>query len=171
MMTEIEELKHTLEVLKKYDLPLSPILEYAIKEKIELLSHADEKSATEPVVKVVKRRHKVKVIKKAVGNNKPTTLRIIRADGSILECEKATHTLCQAIKEIGIERVYSLDISLDGMNFVSIGGNPQYPTQQYDIGNGYYLNAHSCTSRKKRQLEKIIEAFNLKWKVEIVEPK
>ena len=170
-MTEIEELKHSLEILKKYDLPVSPILEYAIKEKIELLAFVDDKSAAKPVVEVVQRQQKVKVIKKAVGKYKPTKLRVIRPDGSILECEKATHTLCQAIKEIGIEKVHSLDISLDGMNFVSIGGNPLYPTQQYDLGNGYYLNAHSCTSRKKRQLEKVFEAFNLKWKVEIVEPK
>ena len=34
-MTDAEELKHVLEVLKKFDLPISPILEYAIKEKIE----------------------------------------------------------------------------------------------------------------------------------------
>ena len=171
MMTEIEELKHALEVLKKYDLPVSPILEYAIREKIELLSVAGDKTVAASQVKVVKRPQKVKVIKKSAENRKPTKLRVIRADGSILECEKATHTLCKAIKDIGTEKVYSLEIPLDGMNFVSIGGNPQYPTQQYDLGNGYYLNAHSCTSRKQRQLEKIFEAFNLNWKVEIVEPK
>lgn len=37
-MTDIEELKHVLEILNRFDLPVSPILEYAIKEKIEQLS-------------------------------------------------------------------------------------------------------------------------------------
>ena len=37
-MTDVEELKHVLEVLNKFDLPVSPILEYAIKEKLEQFS-------------------------------------------------------------------------------------------------------------------------------------
>lgn len=32
-MTKIEELHHIIELLKKHDLPISPILEYAIKER------------------------------------------------------------------------------------------------------------------------------------------
>ena len=32
-MTDKEELEHVLDVLKKYNLPISPILEYAIEEK------------------------------------------------------------------------------------------------------------------------------------------
>lgn len=32
-MTKIEELHHIIELIKKHDLPLSPILEYAIKER------------------------------------------------------------------------------------------------------------------------------------------
>ena len=34
-MTEREELENILKLIKKYNLPLSPILEYAIMEKIE----------------------------------------------------------------------------------------------------------------------------------------
>ena len=36
-MTKIEELHYIIELLNKHDLPLSPILEYAIKEKEEEL--------------------------------------------------------------------------------------------------------------------------------------
>ena len=32
-MTTKEELELVLQIMKKYDLPMSPILEYAIKEK------------------------------------------------------------------------------------------------------------------------------------------
>ncbi len=171
-MTDIEELQHALWVLKKFNLPISPILEYAIKELIERLSFVSDHSESKPVVKVVKQREKIKIeTKPTTGTKKkPTTLRVIRADGSILEYEKARQTLCQAIKEIGVEKVYSLNIPLDGMNLVTIGGNPQYSSQQYELEKGYYVNAHSCTSRKKRQLEIIFEALNLNWKVEIIEP-
>jgi len=34
-MTELDELHLALSILRKYDMPISPILEYAINEKIE----------------------------------------------------------------------------------------------------------------------------------------
>ena len=43
-MKEREELDHILNLIKKYNLPLSPILEYAIKEKID----GDKSSTTLP---------------------------------------------------------------------------------------------------------------------------
>ena len=57
---------------------------------------------------------------------------------------------------------------MDGMHLVTIGGNPQYPSAQYDVGDGFFVNTHSCTAAKKRQLERIFSALNLDWKVEIV---
>ncbi len=36
-MTKIEELHHIIELIKKHNLPLSPILEYAIKERQDLI--------------------------------------------------------------------------------------------------------------------------------------
>ena len=40
-MTKIEELHHIIELIKKHDLPLSPILEYAIKERQDQYIKAD----------------------------------------------------------------------------------------------------------------------------------
>lgn len=173
IMTDIEELKHSLEVLKEHDLPVSPILEYAIKERIEQLSQVDKNSSVKTVMKKTNHRGMVKVVVRPStgGNKKPTILRVIRADGSKIECEKAASTLCRVIKEIGIEKVYALKIPMDGMSLVTIGGNPLYPSAQHDVGNNYFVNVHSNTITKKRQLERVFEAFNLNWKVEIVEPK
>lgn len=170
-MADIEELKHVLEVLNKFDLPVSPILEYAIKEKIEQLSSDDESPVVMPVVEVQENSGMLEVSVKATTGTKkkPSVLRIIRADGTIIECEKAATAFCQAIKEVGVENVYSLKIPMDSMHLVTIGGNPQYPTAQHDVGNGYFVNVHSNTITKKRQLERIFKAFNLSWKVEIVE--
>ena len=170
-MTDVEELKHILEVLNKFDLPVSPILEYAIKEKIEQLSSDNESPIVMPAVEIQENDGMLEVsVKATVGTKKkPSVLRIIRTDGSIIECEKAAAAFCQAIKEVGAEKVYSLKIPMDSMYLVTIGGNPQYPTAQHDVGNGYFVNVHSNTITKKRQLERIFKAFNLSWKVEIVE--
>lgn len=172
-MTAAEELQHVLEVLNKFDLPVSPILEYAIKEKIEQLSSEDESPVVEPAVEVQEKDGLLEVsVKLSSGTKKkPSGLRIVRGDGSIIECEKAANTLCQAIKEIGVEKVFSLNIPMDGMHLVTIGGNPQYPTAQHEVGNGYFVNVHSNTITKKRQLERIFNAYSLDWKVEIVESK
>ena len=42
-MTKREELELILELLRKHDLPLSPILEYAIRERIEEYTEMDTK--------------------------------------------------------------------------------------------------------------------------------
>lgn len=170
-MTDLEELKYALEVLKKFELPVSPILEYTIQEKIEQLSSQVESPVVTPAAEVQEKDEMLEVPVGSTGRSmsKPSVLRITRSDGTIIEYEKAATTLCQAIKEIGAEKVFSLKIPLDRMHLVTIGGNPQYPTAQYDVGNGYFVNVHSNTITKKRQLEKIFKAFNLSWNVEIVD--
>lgn len=167
-MTDVEELKQVLKVLNKFNLPVSPILEYAINEKIEQLSSDNESTVAMPVVEIKENEKMIEASVKATAAKKKK-LRIIRADGTIIECEKAATVLCQAIKEIGAEKVYSLKIPIDNMHLVTIGGNPNYPSAQHDVGNGYYVNVHSNNITKKRQLERIFKEFNMSWKVEIVE--
>lgn len=168
-MTDAEELKHVLEVLKKFDLPISPILEYAIKEKIEEFSPNGERSASVLVSEVLAEESvtETPTIKAITAKKKPTSLRVTRANGTTIECLKAADTLCQTIQEIGTEKVFSLKIPMDGMYLVTMGGNPQYPSAQHDVGGGYFVNVHSNTNTKKRQLERIFSALNLNWKVEV----
>lgn len=169
-MTDAEELKHVLEVLKKFDLPISPILEYAIKEKIEEFSpNGERRSASVPVSEVLAEESvtETPTIKAVTAKKKPTSLRVTRANGTTIECLKAADTLCQTIQEIGTEKVFSLKIPMDGMYLVTMGGNPQYPSAQHDVGGGYFVNVHSNTNTKKRQLERIFSALNLNWKVEV----
>lgn len=170
-MSKLEDLHTLVRLLKEFEFPVSPILEYAIKEKIEQLSSDDESTVVMPVVEVQENDGMLEVsVKTTAGTKKkPSVLRIIRTDGTIIECEKAAAAFCQAIKEVGVEKVYSLKIPMDNMHLVTIGGNPQYPTAQHNVGNGYFVNVHSNTFTKKRQLERIFKAFNLSWKVEIVE--
>lgn len=169
-MEDIEELKHVLFVLKKYDLPLSPILEYAIREKIESLSKSKDIKDIDfiqpPVQEFPESRNKKNHIVKKKG--KSTTIRVIRPDGSIIEHDKAALTMRQTIIEIGAQNVYNLKIPMDGMYLVTIGGNPQYVSAQHAVGDGLFVNTHSNTITKKRQLEKIFSLLNPLWKVEII---
>ena len=169
-MTDIDELKHLMVVLKKYDLPVSPILEYAIREKIESLSTTEDRKEYSfksiPVQEMSDSDIQNKQIIKTKG--KPTTIRVIRPDGSIIEHNKAALTMRQTIMEIGAQRVYDLKIPMDGMYLVTRGGNPQYASAQHDVGDGLFVNTHSNSITKKRQLEKIFSLLNPLWKVEIV---
>lgn len=168
-MTDAEELKHVLEVLKKFDLPISPILEYAIKEKIEELSLNSESSVSVPVAEAFSEESVIESssIKAETAKKKPTSLRVTRSNGTTIECVKAADTLCQSIQEIGVEKVYLLKIPMDGMHLVTIGGNPQYPSAQHDVGGGFFVNVHSNTATKKRQLERICQALGIDWRIEI----
>lgn len=173
-MSKIEDLHTLVRLLKEFEFPVSPILEYAIKEKIGELSVGCNNQVEVLSVQEEQPKETSATTHEMTLTNtkkKPSTLRIIRADDSIIESETAAATLCKAIQEIGVKEVYDLKIPMDGMHLVTMGGNPQYPTAQHDVGNGYFVNAHSNTATKKRQLEKIITACNLRWKVEIVEHK
>ena len=194
-MPRNEELNLLLEIRRKYDLPVSTILEFAIRSKMDDSSGDDliipevssMKSDTDLVqsseIASMERPfqhsnvmledetemdYRTRVSDTTRKNRKKTILRVTRPDGSMIEDSKATVTLAMTIQEIGVERVRSLNLSLDGMNLILIGENTLYPSQQYYLGGGYYLNTHSSTDRKKYHLEKMFKALGLDWKVEIV---
>lgn len=194
-MTKNEELNLLLEIMRKYDLPVSPILEFAIRSKMDdsssddviipevssMRSDIDSVQASEistiempfqhsnvMLVEKTETDYRTRMSDTTRKNRKKTILRVTRPDGSIIEDSKATVTLAMTIQEIGVEMVRSLNLSLDGMNLILIGENTLYPSQQYYLGDGYYLNTHSSTDRKKYHLEKMFKALGLEWKVEIV---
>lgn len=168
-MSKLDDL-HTLQrLLKEFEFPVSPILEYAIKEKIDQLSSDDDSQINMPIMDVQENHGMMEVSVEASVRikKKATKICVIRADGTTIVSEKAASTFSQVIKEIGVEKVYALKIPMDGMYLVTIGGNPQYPSAQHDVGGGYFVNVHSNTKTKKRQLERIFSALNLNWKVEV----
>lgn len=170
-MSKLDDLHTLVKLLNEFELPISPILEYAIKEKIDQLSSDSENQQRMPIMEVQEHDGKMElsVDTPLSTKKKASTLRVIRANSTIIENEKAASTFCQTIKEIGVEKVYALKIPMDGMYLVTIGGNPQYPSAQHDVGEGYFVNVHSNTKAKQRQLERIFSALCLNWKVEIVE--
>ncbi len=158
-----------IEVLQKYKFPVSPILEYSIKEKIEQLSAIDDSPNIELKDEHQEKKRQIITDTGSSTKKKPSILRVYREDNSIFDLGIAAYTFCETIKEIGIEKVYGLKIPLDGMFLVNKGANPQYPSAQHDVGNGFFVNVHSNTATKKRQLERIFNTLGINWKVKIIE--
>lgn len=202
-MSKLEDI-YTLErLLKEYNLPVSTILDYEIKQKIEEFSSYNESSDDMPNNEVKEKDDSSEVkplsekfeeltnpleeteseiitdstvqtktdlpSKKKSKNRGGKIIRVTRPDRTVIQYHKAAATISQTIKEIGAEKVATVHISVDGMNLVNLGGNPLYPSAQYDVGNGFFVNTHSNTEAKARYLRQIFKTLNLDWKVEILE--
>lgn len=167
-MTDYEKLEQAIEILRKLNLPISPILEYSINEKLQELSYQLETQSDIQEVSVAPISYAEPVQSDEYPPIKaPARLRVIRPDGSIIQDNKAANTFCQVIKEIGPEKVEELGISVDYQNLVLRNLGAQHLRGMHDVGNNFFVNTHSSTTAKKRQLEKIFLAFHLSWKVEI----
>ena len=202
-MSKLEDI-YTLErLLKEYNLPVSTILDYEIKQKIEEFSSYNESSDDMPNNEVKEKDDSSEVkplsekfeeltnpleeteseiitdstvqtktdlpSKKKSKNRGGKIIRVTRPDRTVIQYHKAAATISQTIKEIGAEKVATVHISVDGMNLVNLGGNPLYPSAQYDVGNAFFVNTHSNTEAKARYLRQIFKTLNLDWKVEILE--
>lgn len=97
-----------------------------------------------------------------------STLKVYREDDTVIEEATSALTFCETIKEIGAEKVFSLFIPLDGNYLVMKTKNSDVRSDMHYVGDGYYVNTHSNTMTKKRHLERIFQALNLNWKVEII---
>lgn len=81
---------------------------------------------------------------------------------------KASHTMARAIEIAGPKKVAELAIKHDGDILVTKTKHPKYFGTQQPLSGGYLVNTHSSTETKKKQLEKISDALQLGWKVEII---
>ena len=174
-MGNLEDLHTLSRLLAEFELPVSPILQYAIKCKEEELSDAQTNDLVNETIPEIIKPQKLKVSLGIAGTIKqtkktPSHLRIYRTDGTIIEETKSAATMVKAIKEIGPDIIYDMKIPMDTMHLVTIGGNPLYPSAQHDVGNGFFVNVHSNTQTKKRQLERIFKKLELNWRVEVIEP-
>ena len=100
-MSKIDDLHTLIRLLKEFDLPISPILEYAINEKIEKLSSDDKCPAALPIVNAPKNNdmHEASV-RPRVGNGRNLSpFRQVRDNGTIMGRHLVADTSCQTITE------------------------------------------------------------------------
>ena len=83
-----------------------------------------------------------------------TRLKITFADGRMIQEPQAAETF----RKFVIDKVPLISNTLD----------KKYKSSQKPVGNGWYLMTCSSTLTKKRDIERIANAFNIKIQVEIV---
>ena len=81
-MSKLEDIYTLVRLLKEYEFPVSPILEYAINEKIEQLSSNDENPIVKPTIEVLERKDELSVKPIIRSKKGPSVLRIVRPDGT-----------------------------------------------------------------------------------------
>lgn len=113
-----------------------------------------------------------KKTKKGEKKSKPTKLKVICTDGSIIQCQFAWQTLAVVIKKVGVEKVMQMGYSNRGKALISTERFQDKVKLDYqkDLGNGYYLYTKSSTNDKCVDIEKIRKDLQVDWikNVEIV---
>lgn len=128
--------------------------------------------STTKVIKVAevekKKTESVKEDVPKIKRSPRTGLCVYLADGSFIQEANAALTMAAAIESADAEKVFNLQLPHDGDLLVSRTKHPDYAYAQKSAGKGYLVNTHSSTATKKKQLERISNALNLGWRVEII---
>lgn len=91
---------------------------------------------------------------------------LVRFQDGLLICEtKAANTFALALKEIGVDRVRQLGLSVNGVPLISMQKHATYT--QYQLGTAYVMT-HSNTKSKKETLETIAKELGVQVSVEII---
>jgi hypothetical protein len=94
-----------------------------------------------------------------------TTLKVTFPDGHIICDTVAAQTFVKVMVELGLDRVKSLGLTINGFPLISHQKSETY--NQYKEGNNYIMT-HSATDQKKRLLEEIAKKLNAKIRITTV---
>ena len=96
-----------------------------------------------------------------------TSLRVTLADGKVIQRQKASETMAEAVESLGLERIMALNLRVSGVPLVCSEKHPEYgqvPVQ------GYYVCTHANNEAKKRTLETVARKLGVRLRVEIIKP-
>ena len=173
-MSRLSDLYKAMETLRKEGLSLNEDLEKQVSDleeniiKKEILPIVTETIA--PALKQVQ-RELVLVVDYVPGipiSVHLSRLKITFANGNVIQESQASETFRKFVMEIGAERVRSLGLKQNKVPLISNTLDKKYKSSQKAVGNGWYLMTCSNTLTKKRDIERIANAFKVKVKVEII---
>ena len=104
-----------------------------------------------------------KVVKQPV-----TRLKIIFADGTVIQERNAAETFVAFVRKVGVERVRSLGLKQCKIPLVSNTIDKKYGDKQKPLGNEWYLMTNTSTQSKLKDIEAIAKAFDIKVKVDVI---
>lgn len=116
------------------------------------------------------------LIRSVGAKGKKTNIILYKKDGSTIQHDSAKDTLVEAFEEIlrSIDKKQMCEYAqkylsvLDSEPLFKKGEHSSKYANSVPMGDGYYLNTHSSTETKKKQLEDLSDALNLGWRVEFL---
>ena len=116
------------------------------------------------------------LIRSVGAKGKKTNIILYKKDGSTIQHDSAKDTLVEAFEEIlrSINKKQMCEYAqkylsvLDSEPLFKKGEHSSKYANSVPMGDGYYLNTHSSTETKKKQLEDLSDALNLGWRVEFL---
>lgn len=149
------------------------VLEYHPGEDISVKLSRKVKSVDALEAKILEPDPQVQHKEGKKGSPKPhnaprTGLCVYLPDGSFIQEKKACDTFVKAIQQAGVLKVRELGMSYSRVPLVSNTKDKKYGNTQHPVGNGFYVFTNTGTAKKKEQLDRISNALNLGWTVEII---
>lgn len=149
------------------------VLEYHPGEDISVRLSRKVKIADALEAKILEPDPQVQHKEGKKGSAKPHTaprtgLCVYLPDGSFIQEKKASETFVKAIQQAGVLKVRELGMSYSRVPLVSNTKDKKYGNTQHPVGNGFYVFTNTGTAKKKEQLDRISNALNLGWTVEII---
>lgn len=94
-----------------------------------------------------------------------THLRVALPDGTVIQEPTAALTFAKALEAVGLDKVRTLGLKLNGFPLVDTSAHPKY--QQQRLGR-YWVATHSNTAKKQEILRQVARMLGLQIKVFIV---
>ena len=167
-MSRLDDLHTLVRLLQEFELPVSPILEYSIKEKEEELIQ----TSTDEHTPISFEQEKPIVVPTSVGEQKTKgkseVLRVEFPNGKVVQCNRATDTYVEVIEYAGPSAVNALGITHAGVNIVADSYDTQYASAQRKISDGWLVFTNTSTRQKHQDLLLISEKLDLNIVVNLI---
>ena len=168
-MSRLDDLHTLVRLLQEFELPVSPILEYSIKEKEEELMQTSTEEEHIPISFVQEKpiaTSSAREEQKTKG--KSEILRAEFPNGKVVQCNKATDTYVEVIEYAGPSAVSALGITHAGVNIVADTYDTQYASAQRKISGGWLVFTNTSTRQKQQDLLQICKMLNLDIAISLV---
>lgn len=172
-MSKLNDLHTLVRLLKEFELPVSPILEYAIQERLEQCTTTEnEITVVRDTETITSRPSRSPACESGQEQRRPISiLRIWINDHDCIQEKNAVQSMIKAVNLAGPARVAALRIPTTGEYLVQKNCNKveRYAISQKELNDGWLLQTCCNSAQKKKQLERISDALGLGWRVELVE--
>ncbi len=104
----------------------------------------------------------------SIVGQKRQKIKVTFPDGRVVQENKVFKTLIEVVLYVGIEKVRSLGIIVNGDNLITNTINPLYQNALKPLGENLYISTAQDTQRKYAIIKQISDIFNLNLQIELI---